>query len=86
MAVGNEIAYYGRGDWMPLPYASSAEAVAYLRRKRPTYVVLEASRLSSRPYLAEWFAHGIPAPEAVRIRTFSIGTPAALMVYAWRTP
>lgn len=84
--VGNQVAYYAQGDWIALPYASSADAIAYLRRKRPTYVVIEAAAISSRPYLREWFEHGIPAPEAVRVRAFDAGTPSALTVYAWRKP
>jgi hypothetical protein len=86
MAVGNEIAFYAHGDWMPLPYASSSEALAYLHRKRPTYVVLEAARAATRPYLAAWLQDGIPDQSARLVAQLDPGSLSALKIYAWRAP
>jgi hypothetical protein len=86
VAVGNEIAFYAHGDWLPLPYASSADALAYLHRKRPTYVVLEAARTATRPYLAEWLQDGIPDPSARLVAQLDPGSLSALKIYAWRAP
>jgi 4-amino-4-deoxy-L-arabinose transferase-like glycosyltransferase len=84
LAVGSEIAYYAHGDWMPLPYASQADVLAYLHRKRPTYVVLEASAVALRPYLAGWLAHGIPDPAARAVNAIDAGTPGAIQIDEWR--
>jgi hypothetical protein len=86
MAIGNEIAFYGRGDWMPLPYAASAEALAYIHRTCPTYIVLERDRVAARPYLAAWMRDGIPDRDAVLVGRLGGSDPQSVQIYAWRAP
>lgn len=86
MAVGNEIPFYAHADWMPLPYASSTKALAYLARKRPTYVVLEAARAATRPYLAAWLQDGIPDQRARLVAQLDPSSISAVKIYAWRAP
>ncbi|BDE06668.1 hypothetical protein WPS_19440 [Vulcanimicrobium alpinum] len=82
MAVGNEVAFYAHGDWMPLPYANSAETLAYVRGKRPTYLLLEGSRTAARPYLSAWLRDGVPDASAHFVKDFGSGADR-LAIYAW---
>jgi 4-amino-4-deoxy-L-arabinose transferase-like glycosyltransferase len=74
------VPYYAGARWNALPYADSATAAAYVRRKHPDLVVLEP-RDVDRPYLADWRAHGIPNDTA-RLVYRSPGAPEdAVLVY-----
>ncbi|HTJ25282.1 MAG TPA: glycosyltransferase family 39 protein [Candidatus Limnocylindria bacterium] len=86
LAVGDEVAFSARADWMPLPCADSRAALAYLHAKHPTYVVLERSRAHARPYLEAWLRGGIPDPDARLVETVAPGSPQAIAIYAWRSP
>ncbi len=59
MAVTPLVAYYAGDAWNALPWATSAEAMRYVRNKRPDLVVLEPHE-PDRPYLAAWRRTGIP--------------------------
>jgi hypothetical protein len=68
MAISDIVPFYARGTWYPLPWASSENAAAYVRAKRPAFVVLEP-RLADRSYLADWRTHGIPGTAARLVYT-----------------
>ncbi|HEY0797982.1 MAG TPA: hypothetical protein VGD50_02475, partial [Candidatus Baltobacteraceae bacterium] len=83
MSVTMLVPYYAGATAEPLPYSSSATALAYLNAKAPRYVVLESSSAASRPYLADWLAHGIPDPRARLVYRASSEREGDIIVYSW---
>jgi hypothetical protein len=86
VAVGDEVAFSARSDWIPLPYADARTSLAYLHAKHPTYVVLERSRARTRPYLEAWLRDGIPDPNARLVHVVAPEGTQAIAIYAWRAP
>ena len=59
MDTGTAVPYYARGEFLGLPYSSSATAMKYILRKKPDFVVLRGIMRQDRPYLEEWLTLGI---------------------------
>jgi 4-amino-4-deoxy-L-arabinose transferase-like glycosyltransferase len=76
-------AYYSENIWRPLPYAGSQLALRYIAKIRPQYIVVTAADQSTRPYLEQWRAHGIPSREAVPVLHLHPGTSDELILYRW---
>ena len=83
MAIGSSLPYYANGTQLYLPYANSARALAYIHRKRPDFIVLQADELGARPYLREWFERSIP-DSCARLISHSEGpVTQQIEIYQW---
>ena len=83
MTIGSTLPYYANGTQLYLPYADSARALAYIHRKRPDFIVLQADELASRPYLRDWFEHSIPDSCARLIRHSEGPVVQQIEIYQW---
>ena len=84
-------AYYSGGRGAYIPYAPEKEALEYIHRTRPDYIVLRADDRDDAPFMADWLRYGIPDPcalEILRIRQvddLGLGTHTEeLTIYEWR--
>jgi hypothetical protein len=82
MSVSNVVPFYAGKVWIPLPYASSSRTLAYLHRKNPDLIVLDA-QWTDRPYLAAWRQRGIPDPSAHLIYRAGSDPASRVDVYRW---
>ena len=83
MTIGSTLPYYANGTQLYLPYADSARTLAYIHRKRPDFIVLQADELASRPYLRDWFEHSIPDSCARLIRHSEGPVVQQIEIYQW---
>lgn len=83
MAVGSSVPYYAHGTLFYLPYTDSAPALAYIHRKHPDFVVLQADELDTRPYMQDWFEHSIPDNCAQLIRHTEGPVLQQIEIYQW---
>lgn len=83
MAVGSTVPYYANGTEFYLPYTDSTRALAYIHRKKPDFIVLQADELETRPYMSDWFEHTIPDRCAQLIRHTEGPVPHQIKIYQW---
>ncbi len=77
--------YYAKGSWLPLPYADSERALAYIAGKNPDYIVLADGDRDKRPYIEEWIEYGIPDERAQRIYRSGTKPHIVIEIYRWRS-
>ena len=66
MGLNAVIAYYAGASYSVLPWASDEQALAYIRRRQPDFIVLQTDLEYNAPYLPSWTTNGIPDPCAVK--------------------
>ena len=83
MAIGSTLPYYANATELYLPYADSSRALAYIHLRRPDFIVLQADELEARPYLREWFVHGVPDVCAKPIQHTEGPILQQIEIYEW---
>jgi hypothetical protein len=80
------VAFYAGATLAYLPYTKDVSAaLAYVRWKRPDFIVARASEAQQTPYLLDWLQHGVP--DACAIPAYSsTGETGALKVWRWTCP
>jgi hypothetical protein len=77
------VAFYAYATLAYLPYTKEASAaLAYVRWKRPDFIVARAAEAQQTPYLLDWLQHGVPDACAAPAYS-SIGETGALRVWRW---
>lgn len=83
MAIGSTLPYYANATQVYLPYTDSSHALAYIHLRRPDFIVLQADELELRPYLREWFVHGVPDVCAKPIQHTEGPILQQIEIYEW---
>ena len=83
MDASSVLNYYANGILMILPYADSSLALRYIRSRRPDFIVVSDLSYHSRPYLEDWFIHGIPDPSAKLIYDGGGHGSIEVKIYHW---
>jgi 4-amino-4-deoxy-L-arabinose transferase-like glycosyltransferase len=85
------LAFYSGGTGTYIPYAPEKDALEYMHRKMPDYVVLRSDDRDDAPFMDKWLSQGIPDPCAREIRRIrqvdelGLGTHSEEMaIYEWR--
>lgn len=80
---GNPIAaFYAGRVLVPFPYCSSEEALQFIARHKVEFLVLRG-RDTSRPYFADWLAHGVPDRRAVLVSRMKDRFGEPVLLYRW---
>jgi len=82
--VSTPVAYYSGGLFGGLPYADAERTLRYLEKKQPDFIVIWSGALQRRPYLKDWFEHGIPSAHAELVHESRIGADNRLVIYRWK--
>jgi 4-amino-4-deoxy-L-arabinose transferase-like glycosyltransferase len=64
MSFELQVPYYAGADMVLLPYASSDQALRYIAKRKPDYIVLVGGSPGGLPYTKSWFVEGIPSAAA----------------------
>jgi 4-amino-4-deoxy-L-arabinose transferase-like glycosyltransferase len=85
MGFDLQVPYHADADLMLLPYADSALALRYIADRKPDYIVLIGGSPGGLPYTNQWFATGIPSPDAQLV--YDQAKPGAehIKIYRWLT-
>lgn len=86
MDTATTIAFHAGAQYMPLPYCASAVALRYFDKKNVDFIVLRNLDASSRPYLKDWIARGIPSARATLIKTVETPVNGRIQIYRWSRP
>lgn len=77
------VPYYADKIYMAYPYADSAEALRYLAKVNPDYLVLWTGMTHMRPYVKEWLNNGVPSPHASLIYRKADPAGGELAIWRW---
>lgn len=64
MSFELQVPYYAGADIVLLPYADSDQALRYIAKRKPDYIVLVGGSPGGLPYTKNWFREGIPSSGA----------------------
>ena len=81
--IGSVPTYYAHGTLIGLPYASSADALRYLERKKVDFIVLDAQYGNDFPEVPDWNKNHIPDPRAHLIYEAGDDPTRKIEIYHW---
>lgn len=73
--------YYADGHYLPFPYTSPENALRYIEKVNPDYIVLWSEMVHMRPYISEWLERGIPSPSLREIYRKQRDSGGTLVIY-----
>jgi 4-amino-4-deoxy-L-arabinose transferase-like glycosyltransferase len=78
------IAFYANADYCAFPYTDEATALRYLDKRGVKFFILTETmgQIQQAPYLASWWAHGVPSRAAVLVGEVTGGEKVRF--YRWR--
>jgi hypothetical protein len=85
MNTNDTIPFYAEGLELEFPYCDSPLALAYIRRKNPDFIVLNAMHgVRSRPYMEDWIKSGIPDGHAQLVYQTGESLEEKILIYHWK--
>ena len=82
MDTDTPIAFHAGASYVPMPCSSAATALRFAERKGVDYVVLKSWLLGTRPYLQDWWDHGIPGARASLVHSAGATPGERVLIYA----
>ncbi len=73
------VAFHAGADFVWLPFCDAATALRFLKEQGATHVVVDGGELFGRPYLADWFEHGVPG--AVPVASIESGPGRIVRIF-----
>ncbi len=79
------VPYYADKIYMAYPYADSAQALRYLDKVNPDYLVLWTGMAHMRPFIGEWIANGVPSARAQLVYRKADARGGEMAIWRWNT-
>ena len=77
------VPYYADKIYMAYPYANSTEALRYLEKVNPDYLVLWTDMTHMRPFVKDWLANGVPSLHASLVYRKADARGGEIAIWRW---
>ena len=83
MDTSRNLTFYAGASFVPFPPGDGAAAVAAIESGNVDFIVVRSTGIDDRPYLKDWFEHGIPTRRARLIYSDHASDHQRFVIYRW---
>jgi hypothetical protein len=83
MDTSRNLIFYAGASFVPFPPVDGPAAIAAIESANVNFIVVRSTGIEDRPYLKDWFEHGIPDRRARLIYNAQTSGHQRLVIYRW---